>query len=180
MGKISTLKAINFRYLTIMLKHLRIQNFALIEETEVRLNDGLTVITGETGAGKSILLGALGLTLGARTDINSLHDKTKKCIIEAQFNIKEYQLHSFFEKNELDFEEITSIRREITPEGKSRAFINDTPTTLSVLKELGEQSENSLIPSFPNFNFMEYLKIVNHMLHYYQINEFYLYLIRFL
>ena len=138
-GKISTSKAINFRYLTIMLKHLRIQNFALIEETEVRLNDGLTVITGETGAGKSILLGALGLTLGARTDINSLHDKTKKCIIEAQFNIKEYQLHSFFEKNELDFEEITSIRREITPEGKSRAFINDTPTTLSVLKELGEQ-----------------------------------------
>lgn len=122
-----------------MLQHLRIQNFALIEETEVHLNKGLTVITGETGAGKSILLGALGLTLGNRADVNSLHDKTKKCIIEAQFNIKEYSLTSFFESNELDFEEVTTIRREITPEGKSRAFINDTPTTLSVLKELGEQ-----------------------------------------
>jgi DNA repair protein RecN (Recombination protein N) len=122
-----------------MLQHLRIQNFALIEETEVHLNNGLTVITGETGAGKSILLGALGLTLGSRADVSSLHDKTKKCIIEAQFNIKEYSLRSFFEINELDFEEVTTIRREITPEGKSRAFINDTPTTLSVLKELGEQ-----------------------------------------
>ena len=122
-----------------MLQHLRIQNFALIEETEVHLNNGLTVITGETGAGKSILLGALGLTLGSRADVSSLHDKTKKCIIEAQFNIKEYSLMSFFESNELDFEEVTTIRREITPEGKSRAFINDTPTTLSVLKELGEQ-----------------------------------------
>ena len=122
-----------------MLQHLRIQNFALIEETEVHLNNGLTVITGETGAGKSILLGALGLTLGSRADVSSLHDKTKKCIIEAQFNIKEYSLKSFFESNELDFEEVTTIRREITPEGKSRAFINDTPTTLSVLKELGEK-----------------------------------------
>jgi len=122
-----------------MLQNLRIQNFALIEETEVRLNQGLTVITGETGAGKSILLGALGLTLGNRADVSSLHDKTKKCIIEAQFNIKAYNLKSFFDSNELDFEEVTSIRREITPEGKSRAFINDTPTTLSVLKELGDQ-----------------------------------------
>lgn len=122
-----------------MLQSLRIQNFALIEETEVSLKQGLTVITGETGAGKSILLGALGLTLGNRADVSSLHDKTKKCIIEAQFDIKSYNLKSFFENNELDFEEITSIRREITPEGKSRAFINDTPTTLNVLKELGDQ-----------------------------------------
>ncbi|MBP8034118.1 MAG: AAA family ATPase, partial [Bacteroidia bacterium] len=122
-----------------MLQNLRIQNFALIEETEVRLSQGLTVITGETGAGKSILLGALGLTLGNRADVSSLHDKTKKCIIEAQFDIKAYNLKSFFDSNELDFEEVTSIRREITPEGKSRAFINDTPTTLSVLKELGDQ-----------------------------------------
>lgn len=122
-----------------MLQHLRIQNFALIEETEVHLNKGLTVITGETGAGKSILLGALGLTLGNRADVSSLHDKTKKCIIEAQFNIKEYQLNSFFETHELDFEELTTVRREITPEGKSRAFINDTPTTINVLKELGDQ-----------------------------------------
>lgn len=122
-----------------MLQNLRIQNFALIEETEVDLNKGLTVITGETGAGKSILLGALGLTLGNRADASSLHDKTKKCIIEARFNIKAYHLKSFFEANELDFEELTTVRREITPEGKSRAFINDTPTTISVLKELGDQ-----------------------------------------
>lgn len=122
-----------------MLQHLRIQNFALIEETEVDLTNGLTVITGETGAGKSILLGALGLTLGDRADVGSLHDKTKKCIIEARFNIEAYDLHSFFEQHELDFEATTSIRREITPEGKSRAFINDTPATLSVLKELGER-----------------------------------------
>lgn len=122
-----------------MLQHLRIQNFALIEETEVDFNKGLTVITGETGAGKSILLGALGLTLGNRADVGSLHDKTKKCVIEAKFNIKAYQLQSFFETQELDFEEVTTIRREITPEGKSRAFINDTPVNLAVLKELGER-----------------------------------------
>lgn len=122
-----------------MLHNLRIQNFALIEETEVRLNQGLTVITGETGAGKSILLGALGLTLGNRADVSSLHHKSKKCIIEAQFDIKAYDLKPFFESHELDYEEQTTIRREITPEGKSRAFINDTPTTLNVLKELGDQ-----------------------------------------
>lgn len=122
-----------------MLQNLHIQNFALIEETSVKLNNGLTVITGETGAGKSILLGALGLTLGNRADVSSLHNKTKKCVIEAQFNIKAYNLKSFFEENELDFEEITSVRREITPEGKSRAFINDTPTTVAVVKELGER-----------------------------------------
>ncbi len=121
-----------------MLQHLRIQNFALIEETDVDFSKGLTVITGETGAGKSILLGALGLTLGNRADIGSLHDKAKKCVIEAKFNIKAYQLQPFFETKELDFEEITTIRREITPEGKSRAFINDTPANLAVLKELGE------------------------------------------
>ena len=122
-----------------MLQHLRIQNFALIEETEVDFSKGLTVITGETGAGKSILLGALGLTLGNRADVGSLHDKTKKCVIEAKFNIKAYQLQTFFEEHELDFEEVTTIRREITPEGKSRAFINDTPANLSILKELGER-----------------------------------------
>jgi DNA repair protein RecN (Recombination protein N) len=122
-----------------MLQHLRIQNFALIEETDVDFSNGLTVITGETGAGKSILLGALGLTLGNRADVGSLHDKTKKCIIEARFNVEAYQLNAFFERNELDFEAITTVRREITPEGKSRAFINDTPATLTVLKELGDR-----------------------------------------
>lgn len=122
-----------------MLQQLRIQNFALIEESEVVFNNGLTVITGETGAGKSILLGALGLTLGNRADTGTLHDKTKKCVIEARFNIKNYDLKSFFESAELDFEELTTIRREITSEGKSRAFVNDTPTNLSTLKELGER-----------------------------------------
>lgn len=122
-----------------MLQRLRIQNFALIEESEVEFNSGLTVITGETGAGKSILLGALGLTLGNRADVNSLHDKSKKCTIEVDFDIKNYNLKSFFENNELDYESMTTLRREITPEGKSRIFVNDTPTTLNVVKELGEQ-----------------------------------------
>lgn len=122
-----------------MLHYLRIQNFALIEETEVKFNQGLTVITGETGAGKSILLGALGLTLGNRAEVNALNDKSKKCIIEVQFDLKAYDLKSYFDTNELDYEEITTIRREITPEGKSRAFVNDTPTTLNVIKELGEK-----------------------------------------
>lgn len=122
-----------------MLQSIRIQNFALIEETDIHFNNGLTVITGETGAGKSILLGALGLTLGNRFDIASLNNKEKKCVIEVRFYLKEYQLQSFFKTNELDYEDITTIRREITPEGKSRAFINDTPVTLAILKELTEQ-----------------------------------------
>lgn len=122
-----------------MLKHLSIQNYALIDKLEVELSDGLTIITGETGAGKSILLGALGLIAGSRADTQALQDKTKKCIIEASFNIKGYSLKEFFEANELDHEVLTTIRREINPEGKSRAFINDTPVTLNQLKELGEQ-----------------------------------------
>ena len=122
-----------------MLQSIRIQNFALIEETEIQFNDGLTVITGETGAGKSILLGALGLTLGNRFDINALNNKDKKCIIEARFNLSKYQLKSFFVEHELDYEDVTSIRREITVEGKSRAFVNDTPVTLAIIKELSEQ-----------------------------------------
>ena len=122
-----------------MLQGIRIQNFALIEEIDIQFNEGLTVITGETGAGKSILLGALGLTLGSRFDVNSLNRKDKKCIIESRFDISKYQLKSFFEENELDYEDITSIRREITVEGKSRAFINDTPVTLAIIKELSEQ-----------------------------------------
>jgi len=122
-----------------MLKHLSVQNYALIDKLEVELSDGLTIITGETGAGKSILLGALGLIAGSRADTQSLQDKTKKCIIEASFNIKEYSLSSFFKEHELDYEAVTTIRREINPEGKSRAFINDTPVTLNQLKELGER-----------------------------------------
>jgi len=122
-----------------MLKHLSVQNYALIDKLEVELTDGLTIITGETGAGKSILLGALGLIAGSRADTQSLQDKTKKCIIEAAFSIKEYKLKDFFKDNELDYEAVSTIRREINPEGKSRAFINDTPVTLNQLKELGER-----------------------------------------
>jgi DNA repair protein RecN (Recombination protein N) len=122
-----------------MLTHLSIKNYALIESLSVNFKDKLSIITGETGAGKSILLGALGLGLGNRADTSTLKDTTKKCIIEAQFSISNYQLNSFFEENELDFENDTIVRREILPNGKSRAFINDTPTTLQVLNALSEK-----------------------------------------
>lgn len=126
-----------------MLKHLSVQNYALIDKLEVEFTDGLTIITGETGAGKSILLGALGLIAGSRADTQALQDKTKKCVVEASFNVKGYALKDFFLTHELDYDEITTVRREIIPiangaEGKSRAFINDTPVTLSQLKELAE------------------------------------------
>lgn len=121
-----------------MLKHISVQNYALIDKLEVEFTDGLTIITGETGAGKSILLGALGLIAGSRADTQALQDKTKKCVVEASFNIKGYSLKEFFTANELDYDVTTSIRREINPEGKSRAFINDTPVTLNQLKELAE------------------------------------------
>jgi DNA repair protein RecN (Recombination protein N) len=122
-----------------MLQHLSVQNYALIDQLEIDFSGGLTIITGETGAGKSILLGALGLIAGNRADAQSLQDKTKKCVIEAVFNIKEYALNAFFDAQELDYEVTTTIRREINPEGKSRAFINDTPVTVSQLKELTER-----------------------------------------
>lgn len=121
-----------------MLKSLSVQNYALIDKLEVEFTDGLTIITGETGAGKSILLGALGLIAGSRADTQALQDKTKKCVVEASFDIKDHSLKDFFISNELDHENITSIRREINPEGKSRAFINDTPVALNQLKELAE------------------------------------------
>ena len=119
-----------------MLKKLSVQNYILIDELDIHLNEGLTIITGETGAGKSILLGALALILGQRADAGSLLDKKKKCIIEGTFDVKNYQLQPFFEQHELDFENETVLRREINPEGKSRAFINDTPVNLNILKEL--------------------------------------------
>lgn len=122
-----------------MLNHLSVQNYALIDQLEADFPNGLTIITGETGAGKSILLGALGLITGARADTQALQDKSKKCIIEAVFTISGYALQPFFKENELDYEAQTTIRREINPEGKSRAFINDTPVTLNQLKELGER-----------------------------------------
>lgn len=122
-----------------MLTSLNISNFALIDELQFDLTDGLTMITGETGAGKSILLGALGLVLGNRADLTSLKDTSKKCIIEAEFSIANYNLQSFFEEENIDYESTTIIRREILPSGKSRAFINDTPVNLTVLAALNEQ-----------------------------------------
>jgi len=122
-----------------MLKQLSIKNYALIKESTIAFPKGFTVITGETGAGKSILLGALGLVLGNRAETDALYDKTKKCIVEGVFDISEYQLNTFFAENDIDFEKETSIRREISTEGKSRAFINDTPVNLSVLKSLSEK-----------------------------------------
>lgn len=122
-----------------MLVHLTIKNYALIDDLNVAFSEGFTCITGETGAGKSILLGGLSLVLGKRADLSSLRDKTEKCIIEAEFKIGNYNLKSFFEKNELDYEEHTIIRREIHPSGKSRAFINDSPVKLTILTELGDR-----------------------------------------
>ncbi len=120
-----------------MLTSLSIKNFALIEQLSIDFFDGFSTITGETGAGKSILLGALGLVLGKRADLSSLKHKEEKCIIEAQFDISKYQLHSFFKVNDMDYEEQTIIRREILPSGKSRAFVNDSPVNLQELQELG-------------------------------------------
>lgn len=119
-----------------MLTSLSIQNYALINQLSIKLNDGLSIITGETGAGKSILLGALGLVLGNRADTSTLKDATKKCVVEAELAITNYQLKAFFESVDLDYETETIIRREILPSGKSRAFVNDTPVTLSVLNQL--------------------------------------------
>ena len=120
-----------------MLLSLSIKNYALIESLETDFSNQFSVITGETGAGKSILLGALGLVLGNRADLTSLKDKEQKCIIEAQFTISNYNLQSFFEDNDMDYEDKTIIRREILPSGKSRAFVNDSPVNLQELQELG-------------------------------------------
>jgi DNA repair protein RecN (Recombination protein N) len=122
-----------------MLIKLYVQNYALIRELDINLESGLTVITGETGAGKSILLGALSLVLGTRADTSVLLDKTIKCVVEGTFRVKEYDLKDFFKNNELDYDNVSIIRREINPAGKSRAFINDTPVNLNILKELGDK-----------------------------------------
>ncbi|NVK09024.1 MAG: DNA repair protein RecN [Tenacibaculum sp.] len=119
-----------------MLTHLSIHNYALINQLTIDFTKGLSIITGETGAGKSILLGALGLVMGNRADLSSLKDTEKKCIIEAQFSVEGYALQELFEELDLDYEQETIIRREILPSGKSRAFVNDTPVTLSVLNAL--------------------------------------------
>lgn len=120
-----------------MLTSLSIRNFALIDQLSIRFPGGFSTITGETGAGKSILLGALSHVLGKRADLSALKDKTEKCIIEAHFNIANYQLQNFFAEYDLDYDDLTIIRREILPSGKSRAFINDSPTGLHEVGELG-------------------------------------------
>lgn len=122
-----------------MLQKLAIKNYALIDQLEMNFSGKMNIITGETGAGKSIILGGLSLMLGQRAESKSLFDPAQKCVVEGTFNIEGYQLRSFFETNELDYEAQTIVRREITPSGKSRAFINDTPVTLLQLKELTEQ-----------------------------------------
>ena len=122
-----------------MLKQLHISNYALIDELEVSFQPGYNVITGETGAGKSILLGALSFALGERADTNVLFDKEKKCVVEAQFVLTDETLKSLFEENDLDFETECIFRRELNPQKKSRAFINDTPVALQTMKEIGSQ-----------------------------------------
>lgn len=122
-----------------MLSTLSIKNYALIDNLEVNFSNGLTIITGETGAGKSILLGGLSLILGKRADLNSVKNPSEKCIIEATFDIVNYNLKQLFKEEDLDYEPQTIIRREILPSGKSRAFINDTPVNLDSLQALGER-----------------------------------------
>ena len=120
-----------------MFSRLSIQNYALIESLEMQPHAAMNIITGETGAGKSIMLGAVGLLLGNRADTKVLYNTDRKCIIEGEFNIASYNIEGLFIQYDLDFEASTLIRREITPSGKSRAFVNDTPVTLEILKDLG-------------------------------------------
>ena len=140
-----------------MLHKLSISNYALIASLSVDFDNGFTAITGETGAGKSILLGALGFVLGNRADSNILFDETKKCVVEAVFTFNNDRLKYFFEENDIDYEDECIIRRELTPQKKSRAFVNDTPVSLQVLKELGSHlvdihsQHDSLLLCNPDF-----------------------------
>src|SRR3990170_2663352 len=122
-----------------MLKHLTIRNYALIKHLEMDPSANLNVITGETGAGKSIMLGAMGLLMGNRADTKVLWDENEKCITEGTFNLKGQNLKAIFLEEDLDYDTTTVIRREISPGGKSRAFVNDTPVTLEVMKRIGNQ-----------------------------------------
>ena len=122
-----------------MISSLHIKNYALIKELDIHFSDGFTSITGETGAGKSIFVGALSLILGERSGSSLLINSKEKCIVEGEFEISKYNLNSFFDKNELDFNNVTVLRREISPNGRSRSFINDTPVNLAQMKELGVQ-----------------------------------------
>lgn len=122
-----------------MLSKIHIENFALIDQLELDLDSGLTMITGETGAGKSILLGALTLIRGKRADLSVIRDNSKKCIVEAQFQLVDLDIKSLFDQHDLDYEEVCIMRREITPAGKSRAFINDTPVNLQIMSTFGDR-----------------------------------------
>jgi len=122
-----------------MLTEISISNYALIDSTRLTLDNGMTIITGETGAGKSIMLGALGLVLGQRADSQVLLDKDKKCVVEATFDISQLNLKEIFEQEDVDYDDITIIRREILPNGKSRAFVNDSVVNVSFLKEVGQK-----------------------------------------
>lgn len=151
-----------------MLTSLSIKNFALIEDVNLQLQDEFTIITGETGAGKSILLGALSLLLGKRADLSAIRNPQKKCVVEGVFQIENYHLQSLFEINDLDYEPQTIIRREILPSGKSRAFINDTPATLQKLSLLGNQlvdihsQHETLFIGDTNYQFQVIDALANH------------------
>ena len=120
-----------------MLRRLTVENYALIERLDMELDAHLNIITGETGAGKSILLGALGLLMGNKNESGTIRDESRNCIIEGVFDIEAYGLEAFFEDSDLDYEPQTVIRRMISPSGKSRAFVNDMPVQLATLRELG-------------------------------------------
>ena len=121
-----------------MIKSVCVRNYALIEKTEIELEPGFTIITGETGAGKSILLGAIGLTLGQRADVSVIKDRSKKCVVEITYEVKGYDLQAWFEENDLDYDDQVVVRREVLPDGKSRAFINDSPVNNKLLKQFGD------------------------------------------
>ncbi len=150
-----------------MLQSLYVKNYALIEELQVDFSNGFTAITGETGAGKTILLGALSLVLGKRADLSVLRNSSLKCIIEAGFDISKLQLQEFFTHNDLDYDSHSFLRREMLPSGKSRAFINDTPVSQSVLKEIGEQlvdihsQHQTLLLAKPEFQLLLFDSYIN-------------------
>ena len=120
-----------------MLKHITIRNFALIEHVEVDFSSGFSVITGETGHGKSVFLGAISMLLGQRSDVKSIREGADRCIIEGHFDVSEFDLKPFFDENDLDYDAECIIRREVASTGRSRAFVNDTPVGVTQLKELG-------------------------------------------
>lgn len=121
-----------------MLKQLYIKNFTLIDELDIPFYPGFSVITGETGAGKSIILGAIGLLLGNRADARQIKQGERKCVVEAHFDLSRYNMRSFFDDNDIDYEDECIIRREVNSSGKSRGFINDQPVTVALMRELGE------------------------------------------